>query len=297
MGPLTLHDVAHGRVLLAHEDLRREIVGLVPGETRERNLSWLDWSRATHLSDDGRMLLFSEQGEGSARTPSVYVRRTDGSAPVRLGEGISTELSPDGKWALALRRGTPAQLQLLPLGAGEVKALTDDEINHQWATWCPDGSCVVFSGDQPGHGVRLYLQRLAGGRPEPLTPEGVRITWHPVSPDGRTVAAVGPGERGFLYSLSGGEPRPIPGMTEGDRPIRWSADGQALFLLRDGVVPAPVFRLDLATGRREHWLEFMPSDPAGVGLINPAFLTRDGRHYVYSYRRVLSDLYVTEGLR
>jgi len=297
MGPLSLHDVADGRVLLAREDLRREIVGLVPDEARERNLSWLDWSRATHLSNDGRTLLFSEQGEGSGRNPSIYLRRTDGSAPVRLGDGISTELSPDGQWVLALRPGIPTQLQLLPVGAGEVRSITQDEINHQWATWCPDGTCVVFSGNLPGHGIRLYVQRLAGGRPQPFTPEGVRITWHPVSPDGRTVAAIGPGERGFLYPLGGGEARPIAGLVEGDRPLRWSDDGRSLFLFRDAEVPAPVFRLDLASGQRERWLEFMPADPAGVSLINPAFVTPDGRHYVYSFRRVLSDLYVAEGLR
>jgi hypothetical protein len=295
MGPLNLHDVVGGRVLLARDDLRREIVGLLPGSSGERNLSWLDWSRATHLSDDGRTLLFTEQGEGSGRNPSIYVRR-DGAAPVRLGAGISTELSPDGKWALALRPGSPAQLQLLPLGAGDVKVLTGDDINHQWATWCPDGTCVVFSGNAPGHGVRLYRQPIDGGRPRPFTPEGVRITWHPVSPDGRTVAAVGPGDRGFLYPLDGGEPQPVPGMTAGDRPLRWSADGRALFLFRDGELPAPVFRVELASGRRERWKEFMPGDPAGVALINPAFLTPDGRHYVYSFRRVLSDLYLAEGL-
>jgi hypothetical protein len=54
--------------------------------------------------------------------------------------------------------------------------------------------------------------------------------------------------------------------------------------------------VELASGRRERWKEFMPGDPAGVALINPAFLTPDGRHYVYSFRRVLSDLYLAEGL-
>jgi len=111
------------------------------------------------------------------------------------------------------------------------------------------------------------------------------------------VAAVGPGDQGFLYPLRGGEPEPLRGMQAGDRPLRWSADGRALFLFRDGELPGPVFRLDLATGRREPWKEFMPSDPAGVGLINPALLTADARHYVYSFRRVLSDLYLAEGLR
>src|SRR5207249_11751435 len=297
MGPLSLQDVAGGRVLLSRDDLRREIVGLVPGDERERSLSWLDWSRATDLSDDGRTLLFTEQGEGAGRNPSIYVRRTDGTPPVRLGEGISTRLSPDGKWALALRPGNPTQLQLLPLGAGEVRLLTHDDINHHWATWCPDGTCVLFSGNEPGRGIRLYVQTLDGRPPRPVTPEGIRITWHPVSPDGRTVAAVGPGDQVLLYPLRGGDPEPVRGIVAGDRPVRWSADGRAIFLLRDGELPAPLVRLDLATGRREPWKQFMPSDPAGVGLINPAFVTSDGRHYVYSFRRVLSDLYLAEGLR
>jgi len=141
------------------------------------------------------------------------------------------------------------------------------------------------------------VQALDGGPPRPVTPEGIRITWHPVSPDGRTVAAVGPGDQVFLYPLRGGDPEPVRGIVAGDRPVRWSADGRAIFLLRDGELPAPLIRLDLATGRREPWKQFMPSDPAGVGLINPAFVTPDGRHYVYSFRRVLSDLYLAEGLR
>jgi hypothetical protein len=41
----------------------------------------------------------------------------------------------------------------------------------------------------------------------------------------------------------------------------------------------------------------MPPDPAGVLVINPVYLSADGRSYVYSYRRVLDDLYVVDGLR
>jgi hypothetical protein len=32
-------------------------------------------------------------------------------------------------------------------------------------------------------------------------------------------------------------------------------------------------------------------------LINPVLLTPDAKAYVYSYRRILSDLYLVEGLR
>ena len=124
VGALTLHDVAGGRVLMAGEQLRREMVGRAPGDGAERNLSWLDWSRATHVSRDGTRVLFSEQGDGGGRPPSVYYRGLDGSSAVRLGEGIANEFSPDGSWALVVKPGNPAQLSLLPVGPGQPRAIT-----------------------------------------------------------------------------------------------------------------------------------------------------------------------------
>jgi len=55
--------------------------------------------------------------------------------------------------------------------------------------------------------------------------------------------------------------------------------------------------VDLATGRREDWKELAPSDPAGVKTISPVRFSADGKSYAYSYYRVLSDLYVVEGLK
>ena len=64
-GALTLGDVARdGTVLMVHEDQRRGIFGLPPGETRERDLSWLDWSQPIALSADGKMLLITEEADG-----------------------------------------------------------------------------------------------------------------------------------------------------------------------------------------------------------------------------------------
>jgi hypothetical protein len=56
-------------------------------------------------------------------------------------------------------------------------------------------------------------------------------------------------------------------------------------------------RLDLETGRREPWLELTPPDRAGVGGTVGAWLTPNGRFYAFGYRRLLSDLYLIEGLR
>jgi hypothetical protein len=64
-----------------------------------------------------------------------------------------------------------------------------------------------------------------------------------------------------------------------------------------GQVPEQFSKLDFATGRKDLWKELMPLDPAGIQLISPVWVTPDEKSYVYTYQRVLADLYVVEGLR
>jgi hypothetical protein len=54
--------------------------------------------------------------------------------------------------------------------------------------------------------------------------------------------------------------------------------------------------VDVATGRRELWRELGPSDRGGILGIRP-LLTRDAKAYVYTYNRLLSDLFEVRGLR
>ncbi len=119
----TLHDLSpDGRALIARDSIRSRVFGLSPGEASERDLSWLDGSAAADLSSDGRMLLLAEKGEGGGGVGAVYVRKTDGSPPVRLGEGYALALSPDKKWALAAPISF-TELLLLPTGIGQAKKL------------------------------------------------------------------------------------------------------------------------------------------------------------------------------
>jgi serine/threonine protein kinase len=60
---------------------------------------------------------------------------------------------------------------------------------------------------------------------------------------------------------------------------------------------AKVYRLNLATGRKQLWRELMPPDPAGVYFIRPPQFSSDGNSYAYSYARLLSDLYVVDGFK
>ena len=70
-------------------------------------------------------------------------------------------------------------------------------------------------GSEPGRGLRLYVQSLEGGKPRPITPEGITV----------------------------------------------------------------------------------PADPAGVERISNVLVAPDGKSYAYCYARLLSDLFVVEGLK
>jgi Tol biopolymer transport system component len=296
-GDQELQDVSpDGRVLLSHWHGRTALMTLPPGGAVERDLSWLDGSLLADLSDDGKTLLFTEQGEGSGSLLySVWLRKTDGSDAIRLGEGLACSLSPDGKWALAVRlRPSPAQLFLLPTGPGEPKTVTNDAINHRVAGWFPDGKGIFFGGNEPGKGLRLYVQDLDGGKPRPLTPDIAQpyLVRRPISPDGRHVVAVD-GQSTLVYSVETGNPHLVPGLLEGEKPVRWSADGRSLYVRRAGETPIRIFSVDIETGQRQLWKVVAPASPSHVQFL----IAADGKSYVYAHTTNSSDLYLVEGLK
>jgi Tol biopolymer transport system component len=296
-GNLTLRDISgEGRMLITRDTFRTEMLALPPGESKERDLTWLDYSLPTSLSSDGRMVLFTEGGEGGGAGYSVYVRNTDGSPAVRLGEGFGQALSPDGKWAVViLHPTTDPQLALYPTGAGEPKLLSKEGVTVLNACWMPDGKRILITASEPGRGLRLYLRDVVGGKPRALTPEGYR-GFRFVSPDGALAVVMGPDRKTYLYPISGGEPRAIPGLDANDLVDQFGVDARSLYVHRRGEIPVKVYRVDVSTGRRELWRSLMPADAGGVSEIGP-LPTVSGESYAYSYSRTLSDLYLVEGLK
>jgi Tol biopolymer transport system component len=296
-GGLTIHDAgAGGRWLITRDDFFRKMLALAPGEKDERELSWLDLSEPIALSPDGKTLLFTEESGSVGVNYAVCLRGTDGSAVVRLGEGTAADLSPDGKWALAVVPASPQQLVLYPTGAGEKRRLESGGlVSYNSAQFFPDRRRLLVCGAETGRAVRCYIQEIAGGKPRPLTPEGTSQGF--VSPDGSSIVVLSGAGAQFLYPSGGGEPRIVPGTTPEDHVLRWGADGRSLVVYRGSQVPVHSERLDLATGRRESLRTFGTAETAGALRIGGFALTDDGKSYAYSYGYQLSHLFVVEGAR
>lgn len=298
-GPLTLHDISKdGRgVLVTREVMHTGILGKGPGDGVERELSWLDWSLAQDLSDDGKSLLINEQGEGASHRYGIYLRNTDGSPATQLGEGAYPVLSPDGRWTASVVQGTPPQIQILPTAAGESHLRPVPELGtiHR-LRWFPDGHRLMLQANVSGQPTRIYQFQIADGKLKPLIASGTQIFGMPINPEATMVVARKDDQTDFLWPLDGGPPKPIAGLKEGERVIRWAADGRSLFVMNLRQVPCVLVRLDLQTGKRTNMLTLTPDDPAGLTVSN-FLITPSGHAYVYAYRRVLSELYLYQGLR
>jgi serine/threonine protein kinase/Tol biopolymer transport system component len=294
-GTLSVQDITRdGRVLLTEDTPQIMMMALPPGEKNERNLSWFDWSLTADLSPDGKTVIFDESGEAVGAKYGSFLRKTDGSPAIRLGDGAFSVMSPDGKWVASLSLGSPAQIELLPIGAGQPRLLTNDALQHIRVAWVPDGSGMVFVAAEPNHPPRSYWMDL-NGKPRAITPEGT--TGAVVTPDSKYLLAVDAQRKRWLYPLEGGEPKPFStSLNDNEAVVRFEPGGKSMLVAQRGV-PAKVFRVLLDTGRREEILQITPPDPAGVLTVMGIHFSADQKSYAYSYYRVLSDLWVVDGLK
>ncbi len=297
---LTLHDVAaDGRVLVGHGPERAGINALPLGDSRERDLSWLDWSLLEDISADGRTLLLDESAEGGGMDGSIYLRMIDGSPAIRLADGIARSMSPDGEWVLGSRNSSDGlgHLRMLPTGVGEPRDLPIGDLYCNNAKWLPDGHSLVVSGHEPGQGTRLYVLDSVTGEHRAVSPEGVDAMEYQVLPRGNAVVAINADQEHWLYPLDGRDPAPITGLDRADRVVLWNEDENAVLVFVNNEMPARIYRLDLAAGTRTVLHELTPPDPTGIYRIGRVRTSQDGRAYGYTYYMQLVDLHVISGLK
>lgn len=302
-GRLFLQDIAASGQMVAAQGIARR--GMVVSSQRgavERDLSWLDFSYGRAVSNDGKMVLFEEEGSESS-TYTVFVRNVDGSPAVPIGEGYGLAISADKNWALAEKLTEPAnELWLLPVGAGDARRMSPPNLVPMiGASFLSDGKKIVFAAHEQGRPLRTWLQDIDGSKPHAISDEGVS-GWL-VSPDDKWVLA---GERvgyskfrqAVLLPISGGTPQKIVGLAADDDALGWTSDGQ-LYVEKAGnaaKVMLHIEKLNPRTGARTVWRDLMTPSIGGV-IPEPPLITPDGETYLYNYRMRLYDLYTVSGVR
>ena len=295
----TLFDFApDGRVLLGNENHLRHVEAFTPehaSQPRSYALS-REQSIAKTISPDGSFIGMTDQTFPGYTT---YLRRTDGSAPVRVGSGDALQLSPDRRLILSVTAAPPMRLLLHPIGAGNSRELPNpEEIVIENARWLPDNQRVVLFGPTTRARRRGFVQRIAGGAPVAFTPEGVEPpNWWAmaVSPDGTKVTARGPDGVMGLWPLNGGPPESLE-LGAGHVPIGWSADGRRLVVGRRTRSGWSVGFFDLATGRLQPVRDIAANEASGLRATVLA-ATPDAKSLVHSYSRLMVDLYLAQGLK
>ncbi len=301
-GRLRLFDIApNGQLLVSQGIARRGIVVSTQNGEAVRDLSWLDFSYGRDVSNDGKMILFEEEGNESTKY-QIFVRNVDGSPAVPIGEGYGLALSPDANWALAEKLTEPTnEVWLLPVGPGEPRRLSPSNLSPAIAAqFLSDGKRVVYVANEPGRPARTWLQDVNGSAPHPITAEGT-AGWM-VSPDDKWLVA---GRRtGYrrqvqtmLVPIAGGDPKSIVGLKEDDNVMGWTTDGQLYVEAAEdekGMV-LHIEKLNPLTGARRPWRE-LPKPSIGGVLPEPPIISPDGSTYLISYRMRLNDLYTVDGV-
>ena len=296
-GGIKLQDVArNGRVLLARGDPGSAPSACSRETPRKRPVLAGLLLRRGHLA--GRPDAPLRRGGGSGRHQLHRVHPEGGCSPVvKLGEGAALSLSTDGRWALAALSSPKPFFMLLPTGAGEPSRLQiQGSAPARPRRGFPTArSCSRATSRTEAYGS--FVQDVGGGKPRPITPEGIGTAFpgFAISPDGKAWLRSGP---------TGGDDLSARGR---DRLERSPASSTASFHCGSARRPLPLRLEARATGAR------LPrrSGDGKARALEGADAGRPGRRradfqcrhharrksYAYTYSRLLSDLFVVEGLK
>ncbi|MFT3706939.1 MAG: protein kinase [Archangium sp.] len=293
-GPLRLWDVdpLTGDALVSREDYRVSLYARDADGT-QRDISWLDGSLLAGISADEATVYFFESFDGAGNDYALFARSFEGGPAVKLGEGASSSISPDGKQILVMQRAPTdgkRKLLVVPVGPGPTVELLPDVSQWSGVRWFPDGRRMLLLGG--GHPQVLSTD---DPKPQPV-PIAITSSYHVVIfPGGRTVASLGTDRRVSLFDLESGLETPVPELPPGAVPVSIDSEGRVLTALERLHLPTRLLEVDLAAHTVRALPPIVPLDNAGITGIEAVGMSGD--RWVYSSMQTLSTLYQVRGER
>lgn len=293
-----LHDITlGGRALVSTEDARFRTSVVEHGAKEEHDLEQIADVIDPRLTPDGTEVVSTDVSEHGGSDYTVYVQKTAGGAPVKIGAGgYGTDISDDGKWVLVVLPGTSkAKVQVIPVGAGEGKTLTWPEFQVSSANWFPDNQHILLFGNPAGQPVGLYETDRDGSTPKMLVKEAPG--WADVMPNGEDLLLVVDG-RFVRRSMKDGSETKLRALAPGERPVDWAREPNHLFTATVAATELRIDKIDLGSEGREQWQLFTPKNQGGT-MLNVAHMsiTPDGRWMMINYREQSGVFYASETLR
>ena len=287
---LQLEDVASdGRVLMSGMTLQSQARFGSINEKIERDLSWFDFGTGLSLSADGKLMGFTESGEGAGTRYGVFIRPTNGDPAVRIADGQVSALSPDARQLAIISGSNTKSMLIAPTGPGQPHSIDVSKYTTFAFSWFPDSRRLAIVASEGAKRARTYVADTGTGSLVPLTAEGARVRL--VSPDMRWMT--GSDDKGkILFDMQSKTVVPLKGSDPDDQVLGWTPDSRGVIVSRvtDGALR--FYHVDIGSGTRSLMSTVESADKAGFVQFGGATMAADGDHYAYVLTRQVSHLYL-----
>jgi dipeptidyl aminopeptidase/acylaminoacyl peptidase len=180
--PMVFHRSRHVAALIALALILNTPAFAQPRGITELDLFKFVWVADPQISPDGTRVAFvrvTVDEKADQYDSGIWIARTDRSEPPRLltsgTRDTSPRWSPDGSRLAFVRatgtdgRAQPPQIFVLPMAAGEARAITEIPRGATSPAWSPDGRTIAFASTAKPEDITAAAEaeKAAAGKPQP----------------------------------------------------------------------------------------------------------------------------------